>query len=584
MNKQEQIIEILEDKSFPRVMLIDGAWGTGKTYFIREQLKDSLEKHFKLPVLFFSLYGISSIDDFRDKIISLSMTGTEDSSKIARIASNAIEGLATNMGEKGIGAMLSGAAGAYKYRLYNSLDNCILILDDLERIYDEKVIKCILGESLELAESRNVKVIVVANEDKLTCKPDIEKVFSDKFKFGSSHQDVMKIIKEQYDDLDDDLLKEIYKNIKALDSKNIRVLKRSISKFNRIRKEIQGINNINEDKALSDVLSHIIRICVAKYEHGFSKEQIIHATTKSFIEKEDADENEKQIKVNSLFSNVRNNVSIKLIDYCCDGVYDFGNLALELRLPSQMTLLDKVISDYSRYALTDQELKEGVILLEDYINQGKNVSVYEWFTACDAYIKIIDKKMIEENKFSVESLISLCKNVDDAKFSLPTKEDIRNRRYRNYPMSPELYEIFINKERNVDLRAEKVEISVLIERFYESWDQVEMEFEEKYMHKAIYQEISIDTMKNSVENWSNSEFLEFVYFNKRRFKFSNIYDDLADEVDTLKLLINMLNSMSSKMGFGVKVASIDELVNCFTDAVTRMERHHQNTLISESLD
>lgn len=582
MDQTEQIIELLEDESFPQVVLIDGAWGTGKTHFIRSHLVGKLKVKFELPVFFFSLYGVSSIEDFRDKVISLLMTGTEDSSKLAKLTSKAIEGIATNMGEKGVGAMLSGAAGAYKYSLYNSLNECILVLDDLERVSDEKIIKSILGECLELAESKGIKVIVVANEEKLTCKADIEKVFADKFKFGFSHEEVVQIIREQYKDLGETLLQEIHRNITALDSKNIRVLKRSISKFQKIRREIQGINGVNLDEALSGVLSHIIRICVAKYEHGFSKEQIIHATTKRYVKKTDTDDNEEQAKVNSIFSGVRENVSSKLISYCCDGIYDFNNLTVELNLPFQTTLLDKVKSEWWQYKLTDEELREGLTLLEDDIKNGSNVSVYEWFIACDAYISMIKKKIIKANAFSLDELISLCEDVDTASFSTPTKNDMLNRRFRMGFNSPELHKIFKDKEREVDLRAKEYEYSDFSQRFEESWDNVENEFYKNYMHEAIYQKIGLEVIKRSLEKWTNFELFKFVNLNKSRYEFSNLNDYFADELDTLKRLINTLESMSNELGFGVKVASINELMCCLTDAVTLMEKQHQNKLSREN--
>ncbi|WP_146537785.1 P-loop NTPase fold protein [Vibrio crassostreae] len=581
MDQTEQIIELLEDDSFPQVVLIDGAWGTGKTYFIRSHLLGSLDSKFGLPVFFFSLYGVSSVEDFRDKIISLLMTGTEDSSKLAKLTSRAIEGIATNMGEKGVGAMLSGAAGAYKYSLYNSLDDCILILDDLERVNDEKVIKSILGECLDLAESKNIKVIVVANEEKLTCKPDIEKVFADKFKFGFSHEDVVQIIREQYDDFGETLLQEIHRSITSLDSKNIRVIKRAISKFQKIRREIEGIDGVNLEVALSGVLSHIIRICVAKYEHGFSKEQIIYATTKRYVKKTDADESEEQIKVNSIFSSIQGNVSGRLISYCCDGIFDFDDLSVELNLPFQTTLLDKIQSEWWQYKLSDEELKEGLTLLENYIQNGSEVKVYDWFIACDAYINMLDKKIIQVNTFSIDGLISFCKGVDNTRFSTPLPSDFSNRRFRMEFKSTSLYEIFKDKEREVDSRAKECEHSDLSRRFEQSWDNVESEFYKKYMHEAIYQKIGVEVIKRSLLNWTNYELFKFLNLNKSRYEFSNLYDYFYDELETLKSLIKMLESMSSELGFGVKVVSIDELICCFADAVTLMETQHKNKMNRE---
>lgn len=106
MKQADQIIELMSDTSFPQVVLLDGSWGSGKTHFIKRHLINRVEKQFNQQVYFFSLYGISSIDDFRDKIISLSLTDKEEASVFAKYFSKVIDGAANNLGERGVGAVL----------------------------------------------------------------------------------------------------------------------------------------------------------------------------------------------------------------------------------------------------------------------------------------------------------------------------------------------------------------------------------------------------------------------------------------------------------------------------------------------
>ncbi|MCF3099832.1 NTPase, partial [Aeromonas australiensis] len=314
------MIELLNDPSFPQVVLLDGAWGSGKTHFINHQLINKIREVFSPNIYFFSLYGISSIDDFRDKIISLSMTEQEETSVFAKYFSKIVDGAAINMGERGVGAIINGVAGAYKYKLYGELDDCVLILDDLERVADDKIIKNILGECLSLAESKNIKVLVVANESKLSCKDDVEKVFADKYKFSFTHEEVVSILRQEYDALDDQLANELLLNITAINSKNIRVLKRAVAKFTRIKNEIEKIENVILDQALSKVLSDVIRICYAKFECGFSKEEIIESVETRVIRRMKKNQEEKvnksQQKLDSIFDDSFYNLSEKLVIYC----------------------------------------------------------------------------------------------------------------------------------------------------------------------------------------------------------------------------------------------------------------------------
>ena len=49
--KEKQIINIIreyiEDKNADYAVMIDGEWGSGKTYFVKRKLKKNLDEYFK---------------------------------------------------------------------------------------------------------------------------------------------------------------------------------------------------------------------------------------------------------------------------------------------------------------------------------------------------------------------------------------------------------------------------------------------------------------------------------------------------------------------------------------------------------
>ncbi|TOC20299.1 hypothetical protein CGJ88_26040, partial [Vibrio parahaemolyticus] len=71
-------------------------------------------------------------------------------------------------------------------------------------------------------------------------------------------EEVVAILKGTYESIDDKLANELLLNITSIDSRNIRVLKRAIAKFTRIKSEIEKIGNVILDQALSRVLGDII--------------------------------------------------------------------------------------------------------------------------------------------------------------------------------------------------------------------------------------------------------------------------------------------------------------------------------------
>ena len=577
LKQVEQIIELLIDPSFPQVVLLDGAWGSGKTHFINHHLIAKIEKEFEQKVYFFSLYGISSIDDFRDKIISLSLTDKEEASVFAKYFSKAIDGAALNLGERGVGAVLSAGAGAYKYKLYGELDNCVLILDDLERVSDDKLIRNILGECLSLAESKNIKVVVVANEDKLDCKSDIEKVFADKYKFSFTHEEVTSILKKEYENIDNKLANELLLNITAINSKNIRVLKRALSKFTRIQKEISQIENVVLDQAQSRILGDIIRICCAKFEHAFSKEKIIDAIGSRVIRSMDKD-NEKENnsdyeKLDEIFDGSFYGASEKLISYCCDGLYEFTNLKSELNLPIKQTLIDAMKSPWVQNQLSEEEFQKGLLLLEAFIAQETDVEIYEWFSICDTYIYMLDKKVIDPKKITKPRLLDLCDSVDVDRFQAPTEEDEFEYRYRINFYDNEVSKKFFLKKEELDTLKKDNKNSQFSQDFQISWANVKDDVYQNSMHTPIFHNLSVEAVEEALRSWSNEDVFQFVRFIKERYRFSNIEDFFKPELEALKTVYLMVDDLQKELGVGLKVASLVELHDSLLEAHSRMEKH-----------
>lgn len=580
VKQADQIIDLLQDTSFPQVVLLDGAWGSGKTHFIKHHLKAKVEEQFRQKIYFFSLYGISSIDDFRDKIISLSLTDKEEASVFAKYFSKTIDGAAINFGERGVGAVLSGAAGAYKYKLYGELDDCVLILDDLERVADEKLIKNILGECLSLAESRNIKVIVVANEDKLDCKNDIEKVFADKYKFSFTHEEVVSILKEEYTTLNDQLANELLLNITSINSKNIRVLKRALSKFIRIQLEVSQIENVVLDQALSRILGDIVRICCAKFEHSFSKEQIIDAIDSRIIrqmtnnrENEGNEETSDYEKLDAIFSGSFCGSNEKLISYCCDGLYEFKNLKVELNLPIKQTLLDAMKSPWVQNQLSEDEFKNGVLLLEEFISSKRNIDIYEWFSICDIYIYMLEKKVIDSKRYTKSNILELCENVDVNRFNLTTEEDEFEYRFRNNFFDEELSNRFYIKKTELDALKTDNKNSEFSQNFQLSWATVKDDVCQNLMHTPIFHNLSVDTVEAGLRSWTNEDVFQFVRFIRERYRFNNIEDFFEQELEALKKIYLMVDNLQKELGFGLKVASLVDLYDSLLEAHSRMEKH-----------
>ena len=148
--------------------LLNGAWGSGKTFFIKNFIKEMEEKYkkdkkkYRNPI-YLSLYGINNISEIKSKL-SLSLFKNEKLRKAIPFVDVCLEvggdlvqkyTSVDNADEK-----LTKLLGAFQ-----KLDNLVIFFDDLERC--NMNINTILGYINELVEHNDVKVVIIADESKI---------------------------------------------------------------------------------------------------------------------------------------------------------------------------------------------------------------------------------------------------------------------------------------------------------------------------------------------------------------------------------------------------------------------------------
>lgn len=175
---------LTEDKTHSAIMLT-APWGTGKSYYIQNELIPFLEKpenggHKCIVV---SLYGLTSILEISQSIYlelrtkRLKKWWTQHVSSRFSKKVRSVSREVVYYGKSGSSTIIKGLAGKIGFKLdvsdkdlsmiYNSIDftDKLLILEDLERTsisIDE-----VLGYVNNLVEQDGVKVLLVANEEKI---------------------------------------------------------------------------------------------------------------------------------------------------------------------------------------------------------------------------------------------------------------------------------------------------------------------------------------------------------------------------------------------------------------------------------
>lgn len=180
----DEILRYLHDDSYNYAVLIDGEWGSGKTYFVNNTLTKIIEKQesdleTSRKVQYISLYGCKAISDVQENI---AWSFAEDARKVIQDKNN----FGTTGQKVSNNILLSskkiGNAILKKFLpnmpLYEiasdwlNLGSFIFIFDDLERC--DCPINEVFGFLNELVEHENTKVILIANEKELSGIAEIQ--------------------------------------------------------------------------------------------------------------------------------------------------------------------------------------------------------------------------------------------------------------------------------------------------------------------------------------------------------------------------------------------------------------------------
>lgn len=157
-----------EDKTHTAIMLT-GEWGSGKTYYIENQLTKFLQDDKKNRCIIISLYGLEDISEISKSIyMELRMKPPIKDSELLTTGKVVAKTVIKNVfGKFGIDTNMSDDDLQNVYCSVD-LDGKLLIFEDLERSHIE-IIK-LLGYINNLVERDGVKVLLVANENEILNK------------------------------------------------------------------------------------------------------------------------------------------------------------------------------------------------------------------------------------------------------------------------------------------------------------------------------------------------------------------------------------------------------------------------------
>lgn len=231
-----------------RVILINGPWGCGKTYSIKEFLEENSENK-KIKIAYVSLFGKSSVDEIHTEIYNkyhpvkkwgAAIVGVIP--KITAVVPNEKAGTIGNIIES-INCVLKIKADkkAKKKQIKNETN--LIIFDDFERMNFENISTVDFLGYLNSLVLQNFKIVVVGNEKELLENKNIieaykdfkEKIFDSEYRISATNREIIDMFFSDKLELLQNYVVDEFNN-------NLRTAKKVNSFYNKVIDLLKGYN------------------------------------------------------------------------------------------------------------------------------------------------------------------------------------------------------------------------------------------------------------------------------------------------------------------------------------------------------
>jgi hypothetical protein len=588
----EKVMDYLFDSSFPPIVLLSGAWGSGKTHLVKNNLMQSTAEGHR--ICYMSLYGISSIEDFRDRVLANAYIQTQnriENLTLYEVLKNTIGigGRVANLfGDGGLtSGILSALGKPIKHNLLSRINNLILIVDDLERSSSENLINEVLGECLNLAENNiNFRIVVVANEEHIKNKEILEKTFYNRVSLTVSSKDMIAFSDSTYDGLLCPVIKSRLSSlIDSLLLTNYRVLHRILCRYHLLKIEIEKDSNKEIDviPSLLKLIEHITLICNAHFVHGFSKSELLMDYNQGtsfdhFLEAEkdrndnlaNHEKNDRKQLLAKIMQSHSGVIPSLLIDYCVDLSVVPENFIELFDLPVTASPVDKLLS-FNYQAVNDLEFLELVrFTKDDFLCSPTSKSILKWARALDMLVYFAQNGYINETKNELLEYVKPSLNIEGF-FKIEDSHNFYDVSDR-YLEDEDVRALFHEKKTLVIENSKDSQISMLQENLARSWSEASGDIYKYYDHKPFLDALDLSVLvMGIVNNWSHQDTIVFGQYLEKRYKVFNIDEYLYDEFDAVKELKIKLEKEASSIPASFTKGRVTELLGYLRATIVQIE-------------
>lgn len=174
----EERLDALLSGNEPKIIMLTGGWGTGKTYQWKQAIHRATKADQPARYAYVSLFGLTSLGEVRKRLVEETTTEFKIPGKTETIGKTIADN-GWRLKPMQIVKLLPVIPYLGKLEVlvnelsFSSVRNAVVCFDDLERGGTNLRLADVFGLALFLKDERQCKVIIVSNEDKLS--PDRKK-------------------------------------------------------------------------------------------------------------------------------------------------------------------------------------------------------------------------------------------------------------------------------------------------------------------------------------------------------------------------------------------------------------------------
>lgn len=546
LETMQQIEELFADNSFPSLVILDGAWGSGKTFFTKEVLIPKYEEDGE--TLYLSVLGTSSINDFTNRLLgALIKNKAGDKFSLVESVESLFGGVDKNANQLGwVGTIGSGFSDILKGILLNRLAGLRIVVDDIERLENKKLIHEIIGECYQLAETKDIKFLFLTDRTKLEINDkQFEKFFSGCVSYSMSTEETFHIVFSAR--IKFDYAVRVKELLNHYNIKNIRVLKRLHRRISNIEKEVKRIDYANVEATMHLAVEEAFAIVWLSYIHQKDTSKIASLLKFStLLLRDDEPEEDRKLKLNVSGLIYPSNDLIQYIVGNSHYIDDIGSMIRIIRNECPIDrFLFSVFND-----LDESEFDDGLHALRVYIFEEDAVSMQKWFECCEVYKLLIEWEYVDDD---VNGFLSRVEDeVESKKFSV---EKDRTRTYR--VNEKRLLDLIDQVQLRITEKSQKEWVDEVIANLGD-WLKVENYIRNDQLEPKLHL-IPADNWAQAMRKWSPLHCVEFAGFLQDRYRGQLLQTHFQQEKIILLEIRALAEEQIEHQPFGLKRGALIRL-------------------------